>query len=81
MEILKVKLQIVLGLIICVLAYKYIVNPPSKAEPEVTMEMIQQQAASGNINGNAKAAADQMMATGDLGDFQEQLNASGMLDN
>ncbi|MCD8563159.1 MAG: hypothetical protein LRY54_03785 [Alphaproteobacteria bacterium] len=81
MDILKTKLQIFLGIIICVLIYKYIHKPPAP-EPAVTMEMIEQQAASGRgMDAKAKAAADQMMATGDLGEFQRQLNEKGLIGN
>jgi uncharacterized protein YneF (UPF0154 family) len=81
MEILKIKLQIFLGIIICVLIYQYIHKPRSDAQPEITMEMVQQQAASGQMNSQAKAAADQMMGSGDVSQFQTQLGQSGLIDN
>lgn len=80
MEILKVKLQIGIALVICVLIYNHINKPPQAAQPEVSMEMVQQQAASGQIPAEAKAAADSMMMGGDLGEFQKQLGAQGMID-
>lgn len=80
MEILKVKLQIVLGIIICVLLYQHFNKPPQAAESEITMEMVQQQAAGGQMNMEAKAAADQMMGSGDIAEFQQQLGQAGLID-
>lgn len=79
MEILKVKLQIGLGLIICFLIYNHMTKPP-EAAPEVSMAMIEKQAASGQIPIEAKTAADSMIGSGDMADFQKQLNTSGLID-
>lgn len=80
MEILKVKLQIFVGLIICVLVYQHMTKEPVAAEPQVSMEQIQQQAAAGKIPAEAKNAADSMVATGDMAEFQKQLGQQGLLD-
>jgi len=80
MEILKTQLQIVLGLVICVLIYQHMTKHPQAAEPQISMEMIQQQAASGKIPLEAQNAANSMVATGDMAEFQTQLNAQGLLD-
>lgn len=79
MDILKTKLQIFIGILMCVLVYKYIHRPPPPP-PEITMEQIQQQAASGHgMDAQAKAAADQMIGSGDLGEFQKQLSQKGLI--
>lgn len=80
MEIIKTKLQIIVGIVICVLIYMHFNKP--KVEQEVTMDTIQTQSAAmknSPMSGSAQLKAQQIMNTGDIQELENQMGEMGLL--
>lgn len=81
-SILKTKLQLALGILICVLIYKHMAA--RNAPAEVTMDTIEAHSSASMDDGvmarRAQQQASQIMSTGDIGEIESQMSTMGLLE-